>query len=226
VTKITARRGRSNQAILFKTVEARRQRNLSAIDMRNIVVQSLAAIQVFAAFSSGHAAEQTPAFPFTPEQFMSMYNAHLGDGDDRIVSIKKSTTEARAILSDKNFQAGILELKKMDVVNGNFPMNIKILMPTNKNGLVASIIISGTRSDPANMMRTAGAIMSVYEILNPGVKEKEATAFTFSLGLMRGDADPTIGTPIVQLSKGAQFTCNNQDSNVSTVFGCAISPRF
>jgi hypothetical protein len=168
-----------------------------------------------------------PTFTFTPAQFMAMYNAHLPkDGsDDRILSIKQVGPQLRAILDDANFQRGVQALKQMNLANGKFTMGIRIVLSTNKQGLIEQIAVSGLRSDPVNMMRTVGVIGSIYEILNPGYTDQSEQEFLAPLGLMRGDDDPTINQPASNFSKGAAFACVTQHSSISMRFGCAIEPR-
>lgn len=159
---------------------------------------------------------------------METFNAHLQKdaNEDRIVSIKKIKGSADLILGDYYFKIGVAEFKKMDIVNGRLDMRIKILATLNAQGLVETITIRSTRADPLNLFRGMGVITNFYEILNPQASSKESAAFIASLGLMRGDDDPTTGQPIGQLSKGAAFTCNTQQSAISTIFGCVLSPRY
>lgn len=187
-------------------------------------MQWIAFALCFAAFPS----LSEPSFSFNPEQIMEMFNAHLQEdaNEDRIVSIKKTKSDADLILGDYYFKIGLVELKKMDLVNGRLDMRIKILTPLDAKGFVQTIIIRSTRGDPLNLFRGLGVITNFYQILNPQASGKESDAFIASLGLMRGDDDPTTGQPVSQLSKGAAFTCNTQQSAISTVFGCVISPRY
>lgn len=180
---------------------------------------------ITSAFALVAFADDEPSFSFTPEQLMALYNGHTAEGDDRVVTVKKANEHVRLVMDDKYFKIGIAKMKDMDIVNGKFTMDINITMTLDRKGFVKTIAVFGTRGDPVNLFRTIGSITILYEILNPGVPPETANNFMMALGLMRGDSDPTINTPITKLSKGGVFTCNNQDSDTSIKFGCVIIPR-
>lgn len=185
----------------------------------------IALLLIAAAF--GARADDDPSYAFTPAQLIDMYNARLPkDGnDDKILRVQKVGSRTRLILDDTYFKIGVETLKKMDIANGKYQMRIKIETNVDAKGMVQVIGISSYRGDPINMMRGIGVIWAMYEALNPQASDKDADQFIDSLHLLRGDTDPTINTPVTQLSKGGMFTCNNQDSGTSLVFGCVIVPR-
>lgn len=186
-----------------------------------------AAIAVIALAACGSASAKDPAFNFTPAQFMAMYNNRIVDhaSDDSILSIQKGSGDAEAKLGQAAFQRGVKMMKDMDLMNGRVTMDIRIIFALDAAGHVTIITIEGTRGDPINMMRTIGVVGAVYEILNPGWTEDTERTFLVPLGLMRGDADPTIGQPMGNFSKGGAFTCNSQPSGKTLAFGCFIVPR-
>jgi hypothetical protein len=176
---------------------------------------------------SHFASAANPTFPFTVEQFRAAFNEQaLKDEVDVIRSAQPGAGEVVFRFDDAKFQRGVKLMKDMDLMNGKVIYNAKLIVNfEQKTRRVTGIIISGTRADPINMLRTVSAIGAIYVILNPGATDKQTTDFTSDLGLLRGDDSPTIGIPMSNFSKGGAFTCNNQDSSVSVVFGCFVVPR-
>jgi hypothetical protein len=167
-----------------------------------------------------------PAFPFTPTQFVARFNDRARINKlDIIRALRRVGSDFVSSMADTEFQNGIRQLKQLDLANGQFTYRVRIVLSTNAAGLVTKIIVTGVRSDPVNQFRTMGAVGAVYELLNPGVPQTEEDNFLVSLGLARGDDDPTIGEPQTNFSKGGAFTCNNRPSQVSEQIGCLIIPR-
>jgi len=62
-------------------------------------------------------------------------------------------------------------------------------------------------------------------MLNPGLDEKAGTDFLATLGLMRGDDDPSIGQRVSAFNRGGAFQCLSMPSGQTTGVGCAVEPR-
>jgi hypothetical protein len=173
-----------------------------------------------------HADTDEVTWSFTIEQFKNEYNQQaVKDEGYTIKSIKYDEGSWLLTLNNTKFQKGVAEMKNLDLMNGKFTLETYILLTIEKNKKVKSIIISGDRSDPVNLSSLIDTVGTVIKVLNPAMSQDEVTSFLVSLGLMRGDDDPTIGEPITQLNKGGAFTCNNQLHDTSTVVGCWIVPR-
>lgn len=191
-----------------------------------VAVALISSIELFFQNTALPSIATEAAFPFETAQFQTLFNQRADAGGiDRIIALKPSGNDVVASLSDNQFQAGIAELKKMDVANGRFVFHLKIILTVNREKKVTQIIVEGSRSDPVNMLRTVGAVGAIYELLNPGAPQKSEDEFLAGLGLLRGDTDPTIGQPVSNFSKGGAFTCNSQSSDVSDAFGCVVVPR-
>lgn len=99
-------------------------------------------------------------------------------------------------------------------------------MITEDAGRVKTILITGSRSDPANLFHFIGQFGGLLRTLSPAMTDKEAAQKATLLGLMRGDDDPTIGEAKVAIEEFAAIRCNNQRSAVSTGIGCLVEPRY
>jgi hypothetical protein len=78
-----------------------------------------------------------------------------------------------------------------------------------------------------NLFHFVGQLGSLILTLNPGLNQDEVTSMiTKKFGIMRGDDDPTIGRPVVEITKDFAATCNNQSSSVTTKIGCIFEPRY
>ncbi|WP_436197259.1 hypothetical protein [Paraburkholderia hospita] len=128
-------------------------------------------------------------------------------------------------LSDKQFQRGIAEMKKLDLANGRFQSKLGIRLFTDSKGNVTKIAVVGDRSDPVNLVRFIGSVGLVNSMLNPGLDEKTNTDFLATLGLMRGDDDPTIGQPVSSFNRGGAYRCVSMPSDQMTGVGCVVEPR-
>lgn len=183
---------------------------------------ALGLVSILSTATVAHA-DTEAAYSFTPQEFIANYNARAQHGDDRLTGSKRAGNMVTLVMDDMYFQQGIQRAKELDLANGRYTMDIKIMMKVDKDDHVTSIGLTGTRNDMVNMMRTIGAISLTYDVLNPQSSRKDSDAFISTLGLMRGDNSPDGGAPITQLSKGGVFTCVNQAGNIK--FGCVIEPR-
>lgn len=90
---------------------------------------------------------------------------------------------------------------------------------------MTKIAVAGDRSDPVNLIRFNGAVGIVNSMLNPDLDEKANTDFLATLGLMRGDDDPSIGQPVSSFNRGGAFQCVSMPSDQTTGVGCVVEPR-
>jgi hypothetical protein len=78
-----------------------------------------------------------------------------------------------------------------------------------------------------NLFHFVGQLGSLFITLNSELTQDEVTSLLKDkLGIMRGDDDPTIGKPMLWITKTFAATCNNQLSSVSTKIGCVFEPRY
>ncbi len=147
------------------------------------------------------------------------------DGSDVIKRMSKTKDGIAVTLSDEQFQRGIAELKKLNLANGKFKSKLSLVLSTNSSGNVTKIAIMGDRSDPINLMRFVGAVGLVNSMLNRDQDEKANTDFLATLGLMRGDDDPTIGQLVSSFNRGGAFQCLSMPSGQTTIVGCAVERR-
>lgn len=191
-------------------------------------ILSIVLIALSAASLVNDALAETPAFSFTPQDFQKKFNAIVDeDGGDKIVSLKKGKGSCRALLSDESFQKSVAEFKKLDLANGRFTMKTRIELKMNQEGKVTEVVMSGDRADPINLLSSfVGAVGSAIKVVDPSLSRDQVTKLAMDLGLFRGDDDPTTGTVITQFTKGGAYACLTQQSSVSTVVLCTITPRY
>lgn len=161
-----------------------------------------------------------------PDTFRKRYDELAkADGGDTIKRVSKAKDGLAVTLNDEQFQRAIAEMKKLDLANGRFQSKIAMRLSTDSTGKVTKIAVVGDRSDPVNLMRFIGAVGIVDSILNPTQDEKANTDFLATLGLMRGDDDPSIGQPVSSFNRGGAFQCVSMPSAQTTGVGCLIEPR-
>ncbi len=166
-------------------------------------------------------------FNFTPEQFRQRYNDQLkSDNGDLIKGCAKAANDVSCNFNNTNFQKSVQGFKQLDLINGQFELKENLLLSTDGQK-VKTVIISGSRQDPMNLFHFVGQLGSLILTLNPELTQDEVVSMIAKkLGIMRGDDDPTIGHPIVEITKRFAATCNNQLSSVSTKVGCVFEPRY
>jgi hypothetical protein len=178
-------------------------------------------------FLGSEPSSMAQTFDFTSDQFRQRYNDQLKS--DKGDLIKKCTKEANDVLcsfDNTNFRRSVQAFKQLDLANGQFELQEKLILSTNGQK-VTTITISGTREDMMNLGHFAGQLGSLIGMLNPELSPDEVSSMMAEkLGIMRGDNDPTIGHPLVEITKGFAATCNNQLSSVSTKVGCVFEPRY
>lgn len=162
----------------------------------------------------------------SPETFRKLYDELAqANGDDTIKRMSKTKDGVAVVLSDTQFQRGVAEMKKLDLANGRFKSKLGIRLSIDSKGGVTKITVVGDRSDPINLMRFIGAVGVVNTMLNPGLDEKANTDFLATLGLMRGDDDPSVGQPVSSFNHGGAFQCVSMPSDQTTGVGCVVEPR-
>ena len=93
-------------------------------------------------------------------------------------------------------------------------------------GKLERVRLVGDRSDPMNLFNFGGTVANVIRALDPSITSKEAVQLAFDLGIMRGDADPTIGEEKLTIKPKFAATCISQASTISTKIDCKFVPRF
>jgi hypothetical protein len=170
-------------------------------------------------------AASTPTFDFTSTQFIEKINNQLRkDGADVTKTCHNDGDETACIFSDVHFQQSVVGMKKLNLINGAFALK-DALSITETDGKVSMIAIFGDRGDPVNIFHFVGLLGSSLAALNPSLTAEEITKETFALGVMRGDSDPTIGQPKMNIFDHAVVKCNNQNSDITTKIGCLFLPR-
>ena len=170
---------------------------------------------------------QEVAFSFSAVEFQQRFNATATkDGGDRIVSLKRERVVYKAVLGDVQFQKSVAAFKQMNLANGKFVMQTEVNLRTNQAGNVTEIIVSGTRADPMNLMQGFfGTMGIVTKVLDSSLPQDQVTKLLMSLGLMRGDDDPTTGQITTQFSRGGAYGCLVRHSSVSVKVVCSVVPR-
>lgn len=91
-------------------------------------------------------------------------------------------------------------------------------------GKVTRIGLSGSRETPMGLFHFVGQVGSAIKAVEPSVSQDQTTKMLKSLGLMRGDDDPTTGQPMeVKLSK-ARVVCLTQNSRITATVTCFFAP--
>ena len=170
---------------------------------------------------------QEAAFPLSPTEFRQRFNAVANkDGGDTIVNLKKEKGVYKAVLADVQFQKSVAAFKEMNLVNGKFVMQTEVNLRTNQAGNVTEIIVSSSRADPMNLIQGfVGTMGVVTKVLDPVLPQDQVTKLLTSLGLMRGDDDPTTGQITTQFSRGGSYGCLVRHSSVSVKVVCSVVPR-
>jgi hypothetical protein len=164
-------------------------------------------------------------FDFTVAKLIDNFNNQLKlDGGDTIKTCKKSALDTICIFNDTSFQKSVTGFKKLNLANGTFSLKEKLLI-SEINGKVSMFLVEGDRGDPMSLFHFAGQLGSMLSALNPSLTTDDVTKEVLSLGVMRGDDDPSIGQPKIDILEFAEIRCNNQQSRVDTIIGCAFLPR-
>lgn len=128
--------------------------------------------------------------------------------------------------NDKGFQGTVAEFKKLDVMNGRFTLRMTLTVET-AGGKVSKVWLNGDRGDPVNLLQFSGTATNIMQLFEPGIVDGEgkSLALVKELGLMRGDADPTTGQPVVAIKPYAAVTCLTVPSSITTGEACEWVPR-
>lgn len=174
----------------------------------------------------GASNSEAQTFSFGPEELRSRFNAALAEDEmDTIRNCKRFGADLECSFTDQRYQAGVKAMKELNLANGRFEIKRTVLITT-KGKTVETIIVSGDRSDPINLFHFIATVVALIRAISPTTSDDDVLKTVSSLGLMRGDSDPTIGRPIDQVESYAAIKCNNQGSKVSTAIGCVFNPRF
>ena len=138
---------------------------------------------------------------------------------------KKGTTST-CTFNDKGFQSTVASFKKMDLVSGKFTLKLTLTAET-KDGKVSHIRLIGSRGDPVNIFQYVSTVMNIMQLFEPGIVDGEgkSLALVKQLGIMRGDADPSINEPVVNIEPYAVVECLNVHSNITSGVACNWTPR-
>ena len=185
-------------------------------------IRFLYALLLAILFSSPAAAQ---SFTFTADEFLKRFNAELAkDEIDTTRSCRQSRSDVECTFNDERFQGGLKALKQLNLANGRFFQKKKLLI-TLEGKKVVMIILSGDRSDPINLFHYIASVGAAIRAIDPSVSDDGVKTTIAGLGLMRGDSDKTIGSPVDQIEDYGAIKCNNQHSRVSTKVGCVFVPR-
>ena len=127
---------------------------------------------------------------------------------------------------DKGFQDSIQAMKKLNLVNGRFDLDLTMKVLSYK-GHVKEVTLVGTRADMSNLFMFAGTVFDIIRIFDPSAVANDAAVsqVTKELGLMRGDSADDIGKPRVGIYDGVAVTCGAGHSDETMAVGCRFEPR-
>ena len=139
---------------------------------------------------------------------------------------RKARNTYTCSFNDEGFQGTIAGLKKLDVLNGRFTLKMMLTVET-AGGKVSKVRLNGDRGDPVNLLQFSSTAANIMQLFEPGIVDGDgkSLALVKDLGLMRGDADPTIGQPIVTIKPYAAITCLAVLSSITTGQACEWVPR-
>ena len=174
------------------------------------------------------------AFSMTPEEFRNIFDNRarentLNKNDQESNTIRACRqTDNRQVctFNDKGFQNSIQAFKKLNVLNSRFTQKLSLTLEI-ANGKVSKVFLEGDRGDPLNLIRFVGAVINIMQVLEPDVADSDgkSLALATELGLMRGDNDPSIGSPAIMLKPYAAVGCLSLPSKIATAEFCQWEPR-
>jgi hypothetical protein len=171
-------------------------------------------------------AARAQTFDFTAQQLRERFNeAAVKDNADTIKVCRSSANAVLCIMDDARFQEQVKLFKKLDLANGNFELNEKLMMTIDK-GKVQTMTLAGDRETPMGLFHLIATLGNLFVALKPGMNNGEVKVLTDKLGLMRGDDDPTIGQKRMEITPFAEISCNNNHSSKTLAIGCVFIPRF
>ncbi|MDX2205830.1 MAG: hypothetical protein NW223_23975 [Hyphomicrobiaceae bacterium] len=186
--------------------------------MRTIAIAALLALPPAVAWGQ--------AFDFTPAQFQERFNRQLkADEGDLLRACRPEKAAIACTFEDAKFQRSVQAFKELNLVNGRFELKSRVLIEQ-AGGKVATIAITGDRSSPMGLFHFAGQMGSLMRSFDPALTSQQAAAKVSELGVMRGDADRTIGTPKLAIENYAAIECTSWPSSRSTSVGCVFRPRY
>jgi hypothetical protein len=146
-------------------------------------------------------------------------------GGDTFDKCMKNQKFILCSFADKVFQRSVHAFKQLDLANGNFKLlEAMFLIPADGN--IERIRLLGTRDTPMALFHFAGTLGAVLQALDPSLDDHDAAETALSLGVMRGDDDPSIGTEKLVIKKEFSASCIQRDSSESMKIDCNIVPRY
>ncbi len=185
--------------------------------MRTIAVAALLALLPVAAWGQ--------AFDFTPAQFQERFNQQLkADEGDMLRACRPEKAAIACTFDDAKFQRSVQAFKDLNLANGRFELKSRVLVE-HARGKVTTIAVTGDRSSPMGLFHFVGQVGSLMRSFDPVLTSQQAAAKVSELGVMRGDADRTIGTPKLAIESYAAIECTSWPSSRSTTVECVFRPR-
>ena len=130
--------------------------------------------------------------------------------------------------NDAGFRSALRFWQRTGILPVSGPVSqVLHLTAVTSGGQLGSVVVTSIRSDMINLMvpylSTVVAVMRVFE---PGIGEdqRELAQLVKELGLMRGDADPTIGKPATMTIAGALVSCTNWNMHLTDKVECVFTP--
>lgn len=168
------------------------------------------------------------------EQFRAALDRKIRDDTtDKSASDWSTTKQCRKAgnvytcsFNDKGFQSSLAEFKKLNLMNGKFTLKMTLTVETS-GGRVSKVRLNGDRGDPVNLLQFSSTATNIMQLFEPGIVDGEgkSLALVKELGLMRGDADPTTGQPVVVIKPYAAIACLMVPSTIATGQACEWVPR-
>jgi hypothetical protein len=191
-----------------------------------------------ALFVASAAPAQTPhTFGMSFDQFRRTLDQHISADTASHLPRDAFTTKSclrradryECTFNETGFQSAVNEWRKLGLIigSGRFSYRLRLSADTIGNR-VNRIVVTSVRDDMINLLvghlSTVIAAMRVFE---PGAAdgEGEPKRTVDRLGLMRGDANPTIGKPMSMPITGAMVTCTNWDTRITSKVECVFTPR-
>ena len=139
---------------------------------------------------------------------------------------EKSGNVYNCIFNDKGFQKSVAAFKKIDMINGAFTLKM-LLSVEITDGKVSQIRLGGVKDDPANLFQYTATVTNVMQLFDPKIVDGEGNSLALmnELGIMRGDGDPTTGSPLDVIKPYAGIRCLNVRTKIASTAVCQWRPR-
>ena len=177
---------------------------------------------------------QAETFDWTFDQFRKALDQRIRDditdkseaNFSRTKDCKKTGNVYTCSFNDKGFQITVAGFKKLDLMSGRFTLKLTLTVETTE-GKVSKIRLNGDRNDPVNLLQYVGTVTNVMQLFEPKIVEGEGKSLALAkdLGVMRGDADPSIGSPVDIIKPYAAIRCLNVPTRITSGVACEWVPR-